>query len=96
MGAEWFRTEGAERSPGTIVCTITGQVQHPRVGEVMMGTTLRVAIDEIAGTDVAGALGMGMVAVRCTGVFDDDPQPEPEADHVVARHLDLPAVLGVV
>jgi NADH-quinone oxidoreductase subunit F len=48
-GPAWFRTEGTERSPGTIVCTITGNVQREGVGEVIMGTTLRVAIDAISG-----------------------------------------------
>ena len=48
-GADWFRGDGTEQSPGTIVCTITGCVQEPNVGEVLMGTTLRAAIDEIAG-----------------------------------------------
>ena len=48
-GADWFRTEGTEKSPGTIVCTITGDVAHPGVGEVIMGTTLRDAIGLIGG-----------------------------------------------
>jgi NADH:ubiquinone oxidoreductase subunit F (NADH-binding) len=48
-GASWFRTEGTDRSPGTIVCTVTGDVVRPGVGEVIMGTTLREAIDEIGG-----------------------------------------------
>ena len=48
-GAGWFRELGTERSPGTIVCTVTGDVRRPGVGEVVMGTTLREAIDEIAG-----------------------------------------------
>jgi NADH-quinone oxidoreductase subunit F len=48
-GAAWFRAMGTERSPGTIVCTVTGDVRHPGVGEVPLGTTLRAAIDAIAG-----------------------------------------------
>ncbi|MHB8464174.1 MAG: NADH-ubiquinone oxidoreductase-F iron-sulfur binding region domain-containing protein [Acidimicrobiales bacterium] len=48
-GADWFRTEGTAASPGSIVCTITGDVQHAGVGEVVMGTTLRDAIDLIGG-----------------------------------------------
>jgi hypothetical protein len=28
-------------------------------------------------------------------VSDDDTQPEPEADHVVERLLDVPKVLGL-
>ena len=48
-GAAWFRTEGTERSPGTLVCTITGATRQSGVGEVLMGTTLREAIQEIGG-----------------------------------------------
>jgi putative hydrolase of the HAD superfamily len=52
-------------------------------------------VGDLRRTDVAGALAMGMTAVRYTGVFDDDSQPEPEGHHVVADHADLPRVLGV-
>jgi NADH:ubiquinone oxidoreductase subunit F (NADH-binding) len=48
-GAAWFRSMGTERSPGTLVCTITGDVATPGVGEVAMGTTLREAIEAIGG-----------------------------------------------
>jgi NADH-quinone oxidoreductase subunit F len=48
-GAEWFRTEGTEQSPGTIVCTVTGSTVHSGVGEVIMGTPLREVIDLIGG-----------------------------------------------
>ncbi len=52
-GAAWFRTEGTDLSPGTIVCTVTGSVRNDGVGEVIMGTTLREAIDEIGGGPAA-------------------------------------------
>src|SRR5438477_8382430 len=48
-GAAWFRTEGTEESPGTIVCTITGSARRAGVGEVVMGTPLREMIDLIGG-----------------------------------------------
>lgn len=48
-GAAWFRSVGTTDSPGTIVCTVTGAVQHPGVGEVAMGTSLQEVIDEIGG-----------------------------------------------
>ena len=51
-------------------------------------------VGDLRRTDVAGALAMGMTAVRYTGIFDDDSQPEPEAHHVVADHADLPALLA--
>ncbi|HEX2064436.1 MAG TPA: HAD-IA family hydrolase, partial [Acidimicrobiales bacterium] len=56
----------------------------------------RVAhVGDLRRTDVAGARGMGMVAVRFTGISDDDTQPEPEGDHVIAHLSELPTVLGV-
>ena len=48
-GANWFRTEGTPQSPGTIVCTITGDVQQEGVGEVIMGTPLGEVIEAISG-----------------------------------------------
>jgi NADH-quinone oxidoreductase subunit F len=48
-GAAWFRTEGTDESPGTIVCTVTGQVRREGVAEFEMGTPLREVIDEIGG-----------------------------------------------
>ena len=48
-GAAWFRTEGTEESPGTIVCTITGSTRRAGVGEILMGTPLREVIDLIGG-----------------------------------------------
>ena len=48
-GGRWFRTEGTDESPGTIVCTVTGSVQHSGVGEFMMGTPLIDVINEIGG-----------------------------------------------
>ncbi|MHB8670306.1 MAG: NADH-ubiquinone oxidoreductase-F iron-sulfur binding region domain-containing protein [Acidimicrobiales bacterium] len=48
-GAAWFRTEGTEESPGTIVCTVSGCTRRSGVGEVMMGTPLREVIEEIGG-----------------------------------------------
>lgn len=56
----------------------------------------RVAhVGDLRRTDVAGALAMGMTAVRYTGVFDDDPQHGPEADIVLRHHVELPAALGL-
>jgi NADH-quinone oxidoreductase subunit F len=48
-GADWFRTEGTEKSPGTIVCTITGSTRRAGVGEVLMGTPLREVVDLVGG-----------------------------------------------
>lgn len=46
-------------------------------------------------TDVAGALALGMVAVRFTGFHDRSPETGPEAHHVIDDHRTLPRLLGV-
>jgi FMN phosphatase YigB (HAD superfamily) len=45
-------------------------------------------------TDVAGARGMGMTAVRYAGVFDDQTD-HPEADLVVTSHAEMLDRLGL-
>lgn len=52
-------------------------------------------VGDLRRTDVAGAKGMGMTSVRYTGVWDDDTQPEPEADLVLDDHAKLPSILGL-
>ena len=48
-GAEWFRSVGTPDSPGTIVCTITGDTERHAVGEFPMGTPLWDVIDALGG-----------------------------------------------
>ena len=48
-GGSWFRTEGTDQSPGTIVCTVSGAVNHAGVAEFLMGTPLREVIETIGG-----------------------------------------------
>lgn len=45
-------------------------------------------------TDAAGALALGMTAVRYTGIADRADERYPEATHVIADLADLPGVLG--
>ena len=52
-------------------------------------------VGDLRRTDVAGAKGVGMTAVRYTGIFDDQTADEPEGDHVIADHADLPGVLAL-
>lgn len=49
-------------------------------------------IGDLRRTDVAGALAMGMTALRYSGVFDDDSDGA-EANHVVDDHRKLPQLL---
>jgi FMN phosphatase YigB (HAD superfamily) len=46
-------------------------------------------------TDVAGALGMGMKAVRLNVVYEDEPEQGPSGDLVVGDYRDLLPALGL-
>jgi len=48
-GAEWFRSMGTEESPGTIVCTASGDVRRATVVELEMGTPLSELVDRAGG-----------------------------------------------
>lgn len=61
-GPDWFRSIGTAESPGSIVCTITGDVQRAGVGEVPMGTSLIDAIDEVGGGGHRGRRLVGAVS----------------------------------
>jgi NADH-quinone oxidoreductase subunit F len=49
MGAEWFKKVGTEKSSGTKVVSISGNVQRPGNYEVALGTSLRDIIYGLAG-----------------------------------------------
>ena len=54
-----------------------------------------VHIGDLRRTDVAGALAMGMTAIRYTGVFDDPAENGPDATHTIRHYSELPALLGL-
>jgi NADH:ubiquinone oxidoreductase subunit F (NADH-binding) len=46
-GPEWFRSVGTDRSPGTVVCTISGATKRAGVAEIPLGFVLEEAIQLI-------------------------------------------------
>lgn len=48
-GPDWFRSVGTEDSPGTVVCTVSGDTARHAVIELPMGTPLRYLLDEVGG-----------------------------------------------
>jgi NADH:ubiquinone oxidoreductase subunit F (NADH-binding) len=54
LGADWFRSRGTPESPGSIVCTVAGDVVAPDVGEVELGTPLGDVIDSVGSGVGAG------------------------------------------
>jgi NADH:ubiquinone oxidoreductase subunit F (NADH-binding) len=53
-GPDWFRSHGTPASPGTLVCTVVGDVVAPDVGEVELGTPLGDVIDAVGSGVGAG------------------------------------------
>src|SRR6266568_647643 len=48
-GADWFRSFGTEKSPGTMVLTLSGDVERPGLYELPLGSTLRELVQTIGG-----------------------------------------------
>jgi NADH-quinone oxidoreductase subunit F len=48
-GGEWYRQIGSATSPGTAIFSVVGNVVHPGLVEIPMGTTLRTLIFDICG-----------------------------------------------
>jgi NADH:ubiquinone oxidoreductase subunit F (NADH-binding) len=53
-GPEWFRSMGTDQSPGHHVATVVGDVVHPGVGEIDLGTPLSEVIAVIGGGPLPG------------------------------------------
>ncbi len=53
-GADWFRSIGTEKAPGTKLFTISGKVERPGNYELPMGTPMRVLLEEHAGGVLGG------------------------------------------
>lgn len=63
-GADWYRSMGTQESPGTMVCTIGGDVHTEGVAEIELGTPLRDAIDVVGN----GLSGDGRIKLVLNGV----------------------------
>jgi len=76
-GSTWFRSLGTEESPGTIVCTITGDTQHHGVGEVQMGTPLWEVIEDVGGGPRDGRTVKAVLAGVANGIIPGDQLDTP-------------------
>ncbi len=77
-GADWFRSMGTERSAGTKVFALGGNIKNTGLVEVPMGTTLRQIVEEIGG-GIPG--GKKFKAAQTGG---------PSGGCIPAEHLDIP------
>jgi NADH-quinone oxidoreductase subunit F len=77
-GAQWFRSVGSPKSPGTKVFALAGNVQNTGLVEVPMGTTLRELVFDIGG-GIPG--GKRFKAAQTGG---------PSGGVITADYLDMP------
>ncbi|MCM8710682.1 NADH-quinone oxidoreductase subunit NuoF [Clostridium sp. SYSU_GA19001] len=77
-GAQWYKSIGPEKSPGTKAFALTGNIENTGLIEVPMGTTLREVIFDIGG-GMRG--GTEFKAVQIGG---------PSGGCLTKEHLDLP------
>ena len=77
-GADWFRSMGTEKSAGTKVFALGGNIKNTGLVEVPMGTTLRQIVEELGG-GIPG--GKKFKAAQTGG---------PSGGCIPAEHLDIP------
>lgn len=77
-GADWFRSTGTDRSPGTKVFALGGKITNTGLVEIPMGTPLRKVVEEIGG-GVAG--GKAFKAAQTGG---------PSGGCIPLSHFDIP------
>ncbi|TVQ12869.1 MAG: NADH-quinone oxidoreductase subunit NuoF [Bacteroidetes bacterium] len=70
-GKEWYRQFGTERSAGTKIFTVSGQVNKPGYYEVEMGITLRQLIDDLCGGMLEGKPFKAALLGGAAGTFVD-------------------------
>jgi NADH:ubiquinone oxidoreductase subunit F (NADH-binding) len=85
-GEEWFRSMGTADSPGTVVCTVVGDVVAPDIGEIEMGTPLGAAID---------AVGSGVHSGRSVKAVFSGVSNAVVPGHLLATPLSYEAMEGI-
>lgn len=63
-GPDWFKAMGTEKSKGTKVFSVCGDVEHPGVYEVLMGTPLKELVLNLAGSKDIKAVQVGGASGR--------------------------------
>lgn len=72
-GPHWFREVGTSEAPGTVVCTVVGDVARPGVWEVPLGTPPRALLVDLAGAEDIQAVYPGTSNIVITPDLLDLP-----------------------
>lgn len=80
-GAAWFKGIGPEKSSGTKVYTILGDVEMPGLTEVEMGTSLRTIIERYGGGILKGRKFKAALVGGAAGVILNDELLDVQMDY---------------
>lgn len=58
-GASWFKSRGTQKSPGTMIFSVSGSVARPVIVELPLGFSLRTLLEEYAGGPLPGETFQG-------------------------------------
>jgi NADH-quinone oxidoreductase subunit F len=76
-GADWFRAVGTDASPGTIVCTVSGDTLRHGVAEFAMGTPIAEVIDSIGRGPSPGRRYLGAISGTANALVAADEFDTP-------------------
>jgi NADH:ubiquinone oxidoreductase subunit F (NADH-binding) len=95
-GKDWYRQFGTERSPGTKIFTVSGQVSRPGYYETGLGITLRQLIDELAGGMLPGKTFKAALLGGAAGTFVDSSMLDEKMTYDNLREKDATLGSGAV
>lgn len=95
-GAKWYRSIGTEKSPGTKIFTISGDVNKPGYFEFPMGITLRELIYEVAGGIKNGKTFGAALIGGAAGTFASAKHLDVQMDYDKLREVGLTLGSGAV
>jgi len=95
-GKDWYRSFGTERSPGTKIFTLSGQVVRPGHYEAELGITLRQLIDDLAGGMKGGRPFKAALLGGAAGTFVDSSMLDEKMTYDNLREKDATLGSGAV
>ncbi|MCC6955384.1 MAG: NADH-quinone oxidoreductase subunit NuoF [Anaerolineales bacterium] len=95
-GPEAFRRAGTEKSPGTKLFCLSGDVKSPGVYEVPFGVSLRYLLDDLAGGMRSGSPLQTVLVGGAAGAFATPDQLDVEMSFEGLKSAGLPLGSGVV
>jgi NADH-quinone oxidoreductase subunit F len=96
LGVENYRAIGSEKSPGSKLFCISGDIQKPGLYEVPFGVTLRHLIENLAGGIHPGHTIKGILIGGAAGAFASPDQLDVKLTFEDLRSADLPLGSGVI